>query len=100
MPGFAPGTDPREYPETAWAGIAAGAPLICAISPCIPNGSRLRENGPAPALRVPGNDPQSLARAAISLMRDERLRARLVHSGGHPAGKSASRPWRRKRWAL
>ena len=78
---LAPGTDPREYPETAWAGIAAGAPLICAISPLHSERLKAAENGPAPALRVPGNDPQSLARAMISLMRDERLRARLVHGG-------------------
>lgn len=76
-----PGTNPREYPETAWAGIAAGAPLICAISPLHSERLKAAENAPAPALRVPGNDPQSLARAMISLMRDGRLRARLVHGG-------------------
>lgn len=78
---LAPGTNPREYPETAWAGIAAGAPLICVISPLHSERLKAAENAPAPALRVPGNDPQSLARAMISLMRDGRLRARLVHGG-------------------
>lgn len=78
---LAPGTNPREYPETAWAGIAAGAPLICAISPLHSERLRHAKNGPAPALRVPGNDPQSLARAMISLMRDDRLRARLAQGG-------------------
>lgn len=78
---LAPGTNPREFPETAWAGIAAGVPVICVKSPLHDERLMSAPDAPAPALRVASNDPQSLARAMIGLMRDERLRERLTSGG-------------------
>lgn len=71
----APGTSPEELPQTLWAGVAAGLPLICAQSEL--HRERLAGAPAATALRVEENDPQALARAMIAVMRDERLRARM-----------------------
>lgn len=78
---LAPGTNPREFPETARAGIAADVPVICVNSPLHDERLKPAPDAPAPALHVASNDPQSLAKAMISLMRDERLRERLVRGG-------------------
>ena len=75
----APGTSPDELPQTLWAGVAAGLPLICARSPL--HRERLSGMPAATALRVPEKDPQALARAMIAVMRDGRLRARLREAG-------------------
>lgn len=71
----APGTSPEELPQTLWAGVAAGLPVICAQSAL--HRERLAGAPAATALRVEENDPQALARAMIGVMRDERLRARM-----------------------
>lgn len=71
----APGTSPEELPQTLWAGVAAGLPVICAQSGL--HRERLAGAPAATALRVEENDPQALARAMIAVMRDERLRARM-----------------------
>lgn len=71
----APGTSPEELPQTLWAGVAAGLPVICAQSEL--HRERLAGAPAATALRVEENDPQALARAMIGVMRDERLRARM-----------------------
>lgn len=71
----APGTSPEELPQTLWAGVAAGLPVICAQSGL--HRERLAGAPAAAALRVEENDPQALARAMIAVMRDERLRARM-----------------------
>ncbi|MBD5626095.1 MAG: glycosyltransferase family 4 protein [Desulfovibrio sp.] len=71
----APGTSPEELPQTLWAGIALGVPLICALSPL--HRERLAGAPPHAAVRIRESDPQALARAMIAVMRDERLRARM-----------------------
>lgn len=71
----APGTSPEELPQTLWAGVAAGLPLICAQSPL--HRERLTGMPPLTAMRIPENDPQALAGALIAVMRDGRLRARM-----------------------
>lgn len=75
----APGTSPEELPQTLWAGVAAGLPVICAQSEL--HRERLAGAPAATALRVEENDPQALARAMIGVMRDERLRARMRQAG-------------------
>ena len=76
---LAPGTSPEEMPQTLWAGIALGVPLICALSPL--HRERLAGAPPHAAVRIRESDPQALARAMIAVMRDERLRARLRRAG-------------------
>lgn len=76
----APGTSPEELPQTLWAGVAAGLPVICAQSEL--HRERLAGAPAATALRVEENDPQALARAMIGVMRDERLRARMRQAEG------------------
>ncbi|WP_165079214.1 MULTISPECIES: glycosyltransferase [unclassified Desulfovibrio] len=76
---LAPGTSPEEVPQTLWAGIALGVPLICALSPL--HRERLAGAPPHAAVRIRESDPQALARAMIAVMRDERLRARLRGAG-------------------
>lgn len=75
----APGASPAELPQTLWAGVAAGLPLICARSAL--HRERLAGTPAATALRVPEKDPQALARAMIAVMQDGRLRARLRGAG-------------------
>ena len=75
----APGTSPEELPQTLWAGVAAGLPLICAQSGL--HRERLAGAPPLTALRIREGDPQALARALIAVMRDERLRARMRLAG-------------------
>lgn len=85
---LAPGSSATELPETLWAGFAAGMPVVASLSSL--HRERLAGLGPAgsapPELRVDEHNPQSLARAMIGLMRDERLRARLA------AGAFSMRP--------
>ena len=71
----APGTSPEELPQTLWAGVAAGLPLICAQSGL--HRERLAGMPPMTAVRIRERDPQALAQALIAVMRDERLRARM-----------------------
>ena len=75
----APGTSPEELPQTLWAGVAAGLPLICAQSGL--HRERLTGMPPMTAVRIPENDPQALAGALIAVMRDGRLRARMRQAG-------------------
>ncbi|MDE7241787.1 glycosyltransferase [Desulfovibrio sp.] len=75
----APGTSPQELPQTLWAGVAAGLPLICAQSGL--HRERLAGMPPMTAVRIPERDPQALAGALIAIMRDERLRARMRQAG-------------------
>lgn len=71
----APGTSPEELPQTLWAGVAAGLPVICTHSAL--HRERLAGMPPHTAVRLKEADPQALARAMIAVMRDERLRARI-----------------------
>lgn len=71
----APGTSPEELPQTLWAGVAAGLPLICSQSPL--HRERLAGMPPMTAVRIPESDPQALAGALIAVMRDGRLRSRM-----------------------
>ena len=75
----APGTSPEELPQTLWAGIALGVPLISAQSAL--HRERLAGAPPHAAVRIRESDPQALARAMIAVMRDGRLRARLQMAG-------------------
>ena len=81
---LAPGSAPDEAPETLWQGCAAGLPVICSASPlheerlaphALPNWPR------GPALLVPMNDAQALARAMIEIMQREALREELARCG-------------------
>lgn len=76
---LAPGISPEEVPQTLWAGIALGVPLICALSPL--HRERVAGAPPHAAVRIRESDPQALARAMIALMRDGRLRARMRMAG-------------------
>lgn len=71
----APGSSPEELPQTLWAGVAAGLPLICAQSGL--HRERLAGLAPMTAVRIRENDPQALAGALIAVMREGRLRARM-----------------------
>lgn len=75
----APGTSPAELPQTLWAGVAAGLPLICAQSGL--HRERLTGMPPMTAVRIPEKDPQALAGALIAVMRDGRLRVRMRQAG-------------------
>ena len=75
----APGTSVEELPQTLWAGVAAGLPLICVQSAL--HRERLAGTLPMTAVRVRESDPQALARAMIAVMRDARLRARVRQAG-------------------
>ncbi len=105
---IAPGASPEELPETLWAGAAAGLPVICTRTPLHLerlDAARLHpdaaeaERPPAacaqasaeagagaPALLVPPEDPQSLAKAMIDVMTDAGLRRSLA------AASAALRP--------
>lgn len=75
----APGASWEELPQTLWAGVALGLPLICAQSPL--HRERLAQTPPQTALRVAETDPQALARAMIAVMGDIRLRVRIRQAG-------------------
>ncbi len=75
---LAPGTDDNELPETLWCGFASGLPVICSHSPL--HRERMQIFPANAALRVDNANPQELARAMIGVMRDHRLRQRLVAS--------------------
>lgn len=74
---LAPGSSPEEMPHTLWGGFAAGIPVICSLSEL--HRERLA-GAPHAALRVDQNNPQELARAMIGLMRDSRLRSRMINA--------------------
>lgn len=74
---LAPGASPEEMPHTLWSGFAAGIPVICSHSEM--HRERLA-GAPHAALRVDQNNPQELARAMIGLMRDSRLRSRMINA--------------------
>ncbi len=96
---IAPGTSPEELPETLWSGVAAGLPNICTRTPLHRerlDAAALQPDGPCPAqstavpppdlcmeengpaLWVPPDDPQALAKAMIAMMTDAPLRRRLA----------------------
>lgn len=76
-----PGENPGELPEVSWAGIAAGAPVICVQNTLHEERLAARSNEPSPVLRVRPHDPQGIARAMIGVMKNERLRKRLARGG-------------------
>lgn len=76
---LAPGASPEELPQTLWAGFAARLPLICVQSRL--HRERLQLAPPNSALRVEENNPQEMARAMMAVMRDPRLRQRMIQVG-------------------
>lgn len=74
---LAPGTAPDEMPQTLWAGFAAGLPVICADS--APHKARVFDAGAV--LSVPPDNPQSMARAMLSMLRDADLRQNKAGAG-------------------
>ena len=75
----APGSSAFELPQTLWAGVALGLPLICSQSTL--HRERLAQAPAQTALRVGEDEPQALARAMIAVMRDARLRLRIAQAG-------------------
>ena len=78
---LAPGNAPDEAPETLWQGCAAGLPLICSANPLheerlAPHASPDWPKGPA--VLVPMNDAQALARAMIDILQNKELRMGLA----------------------
>lgn len=76
---IAPGSSMTEFPQDLWAGYAAGLPVISVQSQL----HRERILSPNAALRIETNNPQELARAMIAIMRDDKLRDRLVSRGAN-----------------
>ncbi|MBQ9453005.1 MAG: glycosyltransferase family 4 protein [Desulfovibrio sp.] len=75
---LAPGSSLEEAPESLWAGVAAGLPVLCSDSPL--HLQRLA-NAPDAGGIFAADDPQSLAQAMIRLMLDTQFRNRLVAGG-------------------
>lgn len=75
---IAPGSSRLELPSTLGAAFAAGIPAICSKTPLH------AERVPAAdaVLRVAADNPQDLARAMLALMRERRLRERLLKGSG------------------
>lgn len=74
---LAPGDSPVEKPETLWAGIASGLPVICAASPLHIERSWNRDA----FILVSNDNPQELARAMLSLARDKQLAQKIAAAG-------------------
>lgn len=74
---LAPGDSPVENPETLWAGIAAGLPVICADSPLHCERAWNR----AAFLQVSNDNPQELAKAMLALARDRELAQKIAQAG-------------------
>lgn len=74
---LAPGDSPIEQPQTLWAGFAAGLPVICAESEL----HKERVWNDSAILQVSRDNPQELAKAMLSLMRDRQLAEKIAKAG-------------------
>ncbi|MBD5641559.1 MAG: glycosyltransferase family 4 protein [Desulfovibrio sp.] len=74
---LAPGNSPVEKPETLWAGIAAGLPVVCSDTRLH---CELAWNSAA-FLQVSHDNPQELARAMLEVARDRQLAGKLAAAG-------------------
>lgn len=74
---LAPGSSPFIPPEAIWAGFAAGIPVVASMNEL--HSEQIAE--PYAMLPIDGKNPQSLAKAMLDLMRDERLRTDLALAG-------------------
>lgn len=74
---LAPGYSPLIPPEAAWAGFAAGIPVVASVNAL--HSEQIAE--PAAMLPIDGKNPQSMAKAMLALMRDAKLRTELAQAG-------------------
>lgn len=74
---LAPGSSPLIPPEAAWAGFAAGIPVVASVN----NLHNEQIGEPGAILPIDGKNPQSLAKAMLALMRDHKLRTELALAG-------------------
>lgn len=85
---IAPGSAEAEMPDALWAGFAARLPVLCSKSPF--HRESLQGANEGAALWFEENHPQELARAMISTMSDQNLRAGLVERGADALEKAGA----------